>query len=121
MRRAKIVCTIGPATSSPEQLRELVDDECEVVLVVQLPDAFDPRYSFGIAESASQGVAGVRGIGHEPSVGEDAHNLVDAARLRILRMHIVVLSHVLSLGARSARHPLLSAIIFLSRPIRVHR
>src|SRR3990170_2875526 len=25
MRRAKIVCTIGPATESPEKLRELVD------------------------------------------------------------------------------------------------
>ena len=30
MRRAKIVCTIGPATSSPEQLRELVDAGMDV-------------------------------------------------------------------------------------------
>ena len=25
MRRAKIVCTLGPATSSPEMLRKLID------------------------------------------------------------------------------------------------
>ncbi|HEX2550217.1 MAG TPA: pyruvate kinase, partial [Nocardioidaceae bacterium] len=25
MRRAKIVCTLGPATSTPEKIRELVD------------------------------------------------------------------------------------------------
>ena len=30
MRRAKIVCTLGPATSSPEQIRELVDAGMDV-------------------------------------------------------------------------------------------
>ncbi|HET9899608.1 MAG TPA: pyruvate kinase, partial [Actinomycetes bacterium] len=30
MRRAKIVCTLGPATSSPEQVRALVDAGMDV-------------------------------------------------------------------------------------------
>ena len=30
MRRAKIVCTLGPATSSPERIRELVDAGMDV-------------------------------------------------------------------------------------------
>ena len=30
MRRAKIVCTLGPPTSSPEQLRALVDAGMDV-------------------------------------------------------------------------------------------
>ncbi|WP_302702270.1 pyruvate kinase, partial [uncultured Actinomyces sp.] len=30
MRRAKIVCTIGPATESPEQLQALVDAGMDV-------------------------------------------------------------------------------------------
>ena len=30
MRRAKIVCTLGPATSTPEKIRELVDAGMDV-------------------------------------------------------------------------------------------
>ena len=30
MRRAKIVCTLGPATSTPEQIRDLVDAGMDV-------------------------------------------------------------------------------------------
>ncbi|MGM0384433.1 MAG: pyruvate kinase [Actinomycetota bacterium] len=33
MRRAKIVCTIGPATESPEQIRELVDAGMDVARI----------------------------------------------------------------------------------------
>ncbi|MDN5559893.1 MAG: pyruvate kinase, partial [Ruaniaceae bacterium] len=33
MRRAKIVCTIGPATASPEQIRELVDVGMDVARI----------------------------------------------------------------------------------------
>ncbi|MDR2722540.1 MAG: pyruvate kinase, partial [Cellulomonadaceae bacterium] len=41
MRRAKIVCTIGPATSSPENLRKLIDAGMDVVRINRSHGSFE--------------------------------------------------------------------------------
>ena len=50
-RRAKIVCTIGPATSSPERLRALVDAGMDVARL---------NFSHGSHEDHEQVYQGVR-------------------------------------------------------------
>ncbi|PZR52468.1 pyruvate kinase [Xylanimonas oleitrophica] len=54
MRRAKIVCTIGPATSSPENLRKLVDAGMDVARINRSHGSFEEHEAVykGVREAA---------------------------------------------------------------------
>lgn len=66
MRRAKIVCTIGPATESPEQLRALVDAGMDVARI---------NRSHGEAEEHAKVYEGVRAAAKD--AGRNVAVLVD--------------------------------------------
>ncbi|MGO1834306.1 MAG: pyruvate kinase, partial [Actinomycetaceae bacterium] len=51
MRRAKIVCTLGPATDTPEKIQELVDAGMDVARI---------NRSHGVAEEHAQVIERVR-------------------------------------------------------------
>ncbi|HEX7187465.1 MAG TPA: pyruvate kinase, partial [Actinomycetes bacterium] len=54
MRRAKIVCTLGPATSSPERIRELVDAGMDVArLNLSHGDHVDHERAYALVREAS--------------------------------------------------------------------
>lgn len=80
------------------QLRELVDDEREVVLVVELADAADPL-ALRVAERATQREARVRGVRDQAAVAQDLRDLRQRPRLRVVRVNVEVLSHVVSLSS----------------------
>ncbi len=66
MRRAKIVCTIGPATEDPERLRALVEAGMDVARI---------NRSHGSVEDAERQLEGVRSAARE--VGREVGILVD--------------------------------------------
>ena len=67
------------------------------MLIIELPDGPDPIQSGAIAQLASQGEAGVRRVGDQPVLTEQRNDLGDAPRLRIVRVHVEVPGHGVTL------------------------
>ena len=63
MRRAKIVCTLGPATSSPERIRELVDAGMDVArLNLSHGDHADHERAYALVREASNSTGRAIGV-----------------------------------------------------------
>lgn len=75
------------------ELAEVVADDREVVFVVQVPDPHDPVLGVGVAEHGAERETRVGGVGDQPPVAQDVHDLPDAAGLGILRMDVEVAGH----------------------------
>jgi len=82
------------------QLRQIAADQREIVLVIQSAQTahtFDRDF---IADLATNGVGGVRGIYHHPAAANDLDCLFDQARLRVFRMNLEKLTHIFYLFRR---------------------
>lgn len=75
------------------ELREVVAHQGEVVPVVQMPDRADPVQPVLVAHPAAERETRIGRIGDQPVRANQVHDLVDAPRLRIVRVHVEILRH----------------------------
>ncbi|MCY1425346.1 hypothetical protein D9M71_411330 [compost metagenome] len=78
-------------------LRQVAADQGEVVVLVQLAQAANPFNGVLVADLATHGVGGVCWIDHHAALANDFDGLFDQARLRVFRMNLEKLTHVLFL------------------------
>jgi len=82
------------------QLGQVAADQREVVLVVQLTQASDTLDRVFVADLTTDGVGRIRWIDHHATGANDLHGLFDQAWLRVFRMNLEELTHVLYLFRR---------------------
>ncbi|MCY1414021.1 hypothetical protein D9M71_294600 [compost metagenome] len=82
------------------QLRQVAANQREVVLFIQLPQTPNALHGYLVADLATYGVGRVRGINHHPALADDLDCLFDQARLRVFRMNLEKLTHILYLFRR---------------------
>ncbi|MNO97934.1 hypothetical protein D3C76_896610 [compost metagenome] len=81
-------------------LRQVAANQREVVVLVQLSQATDPLHGVFVTNLATQRVGGIGGIDHHPALADDLDRLFDQARLRVFRMNLEKLTHILFLVRR---------------------
>ncbi|MNV39064.1 hypothetical protein D3C71_1306290 [compost metagenome] len=82
------------------QLRQVATDQREIVLVVQPAQTAHTFHGDLVTDLATDCVGGVRGINHHPAATDDFDSLFDQARLRVFRMNLEKLTHILYLFRR---------------------
>ena len=82
------------------QLRQVAANQREVVLLIQLTQPAHALHGVLVADLATNGVGRVCGINHHPALADDLDSLFDQARLRVFRMNLEKLTHILYLFRR---------------------
>jgi len=73
--------------------RQVTADQGEVVFVIELADALDSLHRRFIADMATQCVARIGGVNHQPAPVDDRDRLLNQAPLRVVGMNFEELGH----------------------------
>ncbi|MNY61992.1 hypothetical protein D3C86_1987470 [compost metagenome] len=82
------------------QLGQVTADQGEVVIVIQLAQPAHSLHCVLVTDLTTHGVGRIGRVDHHPALANDFYSLFDQARLRVFRMNLEKLTHVLYLFRR---------------------
>lgn len=104
-RRKGLDEPVGPVvhTRINADLGKISANECEIVLLVCPADSVDSADGFLVADTTSEGIAGIRRVRYQSAVANSLDDLCDPMRLRVSRVNFDHFGHARIVGELDVR------------------